>query len=105
MIEHAAAQHADLDVRVKQDQIRRDLQRTDYGVVFRVEVSFVMDGHVARAALDLDARGAEIGTAGGNEPRQPFERFRSRAQHRAYQMMPGLWIGEDLADEQSLVNF
>src|SRR6266404_926345 len=92
-------QDADLDVRMQQRQVRRDLQRTHDRVVLRVEVPFVMNRYMARAAPHLDARTAQIGVARGNELRQQLERFGSGAKHRAYQVMPRLWIGHDLANE------
>src|SRR5260370_5334300 len=60
-----------------------------------------MNRYKAGAALHLDARGTQIGVARGNELRQQLKRFSSGAQHRAYQVM---WIGQDLANEQALVN-
>ena len=59
---------------------------------------------MASAVLHLDTRGTQIGVAIGNELRQQLERFGSGAQHGTYQVMPRLWIGQDLANKQALVN-
>jgi hypothetical protein len=60
---------------------------------------------VTRATLYLDARGAEVGMAGGNEFRQQLERLSPRTQHGADQMMAARGMGHHVADEQALVNF
>jgi len=77
---------------MQQRKVGRDLQRTHGRVVLGVEVAFVMNGDMARIALHLDAHGAQIDAPCRNELRQQLKRFSPGTQHRAYQVLAGLWV-------------
>ena len=102
MLDHAAAEHADLDRRVEQREVDRDLGGVQRRVVLGIEVARVAQLEHAGATLAAQVRRAEVGDAGGAEVIEPLERLLGRAQHRPHEVRAGLGVGEHVREQQPL---
>ena len=103
VLDDAAAQDADLDRRVEQDEVDRRFERAGGGVVLGVEVARVAQLDGADVAGSRDGRGPEIDAArsASNSAWCSSASF-GRAQHHVDQVTAGLRVGEDVAEQLAL---
>src|SRR5207248_360232 len=71
VIDHAAAQHADVATLIEQRDVDRRLERHERRFVLGVEEARVLHRHDRRLALALDAGAAEVERARALELRKP----------------------------------
>ena len=103
VLDDAAAQHADLDRRVEQDEVDRGLERAGRRVVLGVEVARVAQLDDA----DVAARGSTAAVPRSTLPVASqrvavLERELRRAQHHVDQVAAGLRVGEHVAEQRAL---
>ena len=99
----AAAQHADFDGVVEQHEIDCRLQRRRGAIVFGIEEFGIEQGDLADLALALDFGFTEVGETGLAEFGDPIERLALGLEHRVDQMQAAALVGENLPDEQALL--
>ena len=102
MLAHAAAQHADLDRVVEQDEVDGDLHRVDGVVVLGVERRVALERDAAERPVAVQPDRPEVDRPGRGERRQPLERLRQRPRHRVQQVQPADGVGEDPGHERAL---
>ncbi len=102
VLDDAAAQNADLDLGIEQDQVDGALARGDGGVVLGVQVARVAKLEHSRATLPADVNRAEVGDPGGAKVIEPLERLARGAEHRPDEVGAGPGRGEDVREEDSL---
>ena len=103
MLHDAAAQHADFDRVVEQHEIDRGFQRGGGEIVLGVEEFGVGQGDVADLAFALDLGLAEVGKPAAAEFGEPLQRLALRLEHRVDEMHAAWLVGEDLREEQALI--
>ena len=103
MLHGTAAQHADFDCIVEQHEIDRGLQCRRSTVVLGVKEFQVGQGDVADLGLALDLGFAEIDKSGLAELGDPLERLAPGLEHRVNEMHAAPLVGENLPDEQALI--
>ena len=105
VIDHAAAQHADVATLIEQRDVDRRLERHERRFVLGVEEARVLHRHDRRLALALDAGAAEVERARALELRKPRRRSRQRQQRGVAKMRAGERIGEHGGQEKPLGDF
>ena len=104
MIHDAAAQDAHGEARVQQNEINGLLQGLHRGVVFRVQVSFVVKINVAGAANGFDLDDAQINFTFFDEFVQQSLSLKGWAQHRAVEMVATSWVAKHLTEKEALID-
>ena len=104
MIDHVAAQHADLAHGIEQGDIGGSLGVVERVVVLGVEEARVVDRHHRRLAAPLHPRRAEIDHAVLDELAHALDRFRLRQQHGLAEMRAGIGQRQHLREENALVD-
>ena len=102
VLDDAAAEDADLDLRVEQREVDRDLGRAERRVVLGVEVARVAQLEHPRPPLAAQRSGPEVGDAAGAEVVEALERLRGRAQHRPHEVRARGGRGEHVREQQAL---
>ncbi len=105
MRDRAAAQDADLDGVVEQNEVDRGLQSGRRSIVLGVEEFGVGQGDVADLADPFDLGRAEVQKSAAAELGQTLQRLALRLEHRVDQMHADALVGQKLRDEQALVEF
>ena len=103
MLHGAAAQDADLDGIVEQSEIDRGLQRRRGAIVLGVEEFRIGQGDVTDFAFALNLGAAEVEETGAAEFGNPFQRLAPRLEHRVDEMQTAALVGENVGDEQPLI--
>ena len=79
--------------------------RGDRGdIAFGIEEFGIGHGDVADLAFALDLGLAKIGKAGAAEFAKPVQRLALRLEHRVDQMHAAALVGEDMSEEQALID-
>ncbi len=102
MVDDAAAQHADLDLVVEQQEVDRRLERAERGVVLGVEVTRVAELDRADVAGALHVGLAEVECARLAEAVDLVDGERCGRQHRLDQVPAGVGLREHVGEERAL---
>ena len=100
----SAAQHRDIGVAIERGDVDRDFEAVERGLVLGVEKPRIAHGHDRRLAAALKRRAFERERALFGETPAMFGRLRPRQQHGVTQMHAGRGMGEDMRQQQALID-
>ncbi len=104
MLHGIAAQHRDIGVAIERGDVDCDFQAVERGLVLGVEKPRIAHGHDRRLAAAFKRRAFERERALFGETPAMFGRLRPRQQHGVTQMHPGRGMGEDMRQQQALID-
>ena len=104
MIDGAAAQHGDFGCGIENRDVDCGFHRIDGCLVLRVQEPLVARGQEYRVAAPLDAGFAEIEPAFAAELVEQRRALRARHQRRVTKVPAGAFVGQDVRQENSLVD-
>ncbi len=104
VLDHAAAQHADLAQRIENGDISRGLGVGERVVVLGIKEARIFDGDDGGFALALDFGRAKIDYAFRDEFAHALQGLRLRPQHSLTEMHACVGYGEHVRQENSLID-
>ena len=98
------AQHRDVRSGIERRHIDADLHRIDRVLVLGIQVTRVAAQQMRRPAMPLNPHRPKIDEALRIQRRQRRRRLRARQQHRVAQMRAAARIGQNMRQQQALVD-